>query len=118
MGDARGLGERGERRAGEYLVEQGLRIVERNWRCRAGEIDIIAREGPTLVFCEVKTRSGLAFGVPLGAITDRKRMRLRRLASQYLADTGGHRGPVRIDAIGILWPRSGPPVIEHVRGVA
>ncbi len=118
MGQSQQLGRRGEQVAGEYLTARGMVVVARNWRCRHGEIDIIAREGATLVFCEVKTRSGLGFGAPLGAITPSKRARLRRLVGQYLADTGGHMGPVRIDAVGILWPRSGPPTVEHLRDVA
>jgi putative endonuclease len=93
-------------------------VVCRNWRCRYGEIDIVAQDAATLVFCEVKTRRGTGFGIPLDAITRQKVARLRRLASAYLAEQGGHRGPVRIDAVGILWGRDDRLVLEHLRGVA
>jgi putative endonuclease len=93
-------------------------VVHRNWRCRYGEIDIVARDAGTLVFCEVKTRRGTAFGVPLDAITRQKVTRLRRLVSMYLAQEGGHPGPVRIDAVGILWGRDDRLGLEHLRGVA
>lgn len=118
MDDHGELGLRGEEAAARFLGGHGLQIVARNWRCRLGEVDIVAREGDTLVFCEVKTRRGLAFGPPLGAITPGKAARLRRLAGQWLADGPGHPGPIRIDAVGIVWHRDGRLEIEHVRGVA
>lgn len=116
MGDQSGLGQRGEAAAERYLTDQGLDLVERNWRCRHGEVDLILRDGRSLVFCEVKTRRGRGFGDPLDAVTGRKLARLRRLASLYLAQSGGHAGPVRIDAIGILWASDGRLTITHVRG--
>jgi putative endonuclease len=120
MGDARDLGRWGEDAAAAYLEKDGMRVVARNWRCRVGEIDIVAMEDRTLVFCEVKTRSGLGFGTPLGAITPAKCARLRRLAAAYLAEVGGHPGPIRIDAVGILRGDGGdlPLVVDHVRGAA
>jgi putative endonuclease len=118
MGDRTGLGRRGEDAAVEHLTGLGMRVVARNWRCRHGEIDVVAQEGQTLVFCEVKTRSGLGFGSPLAAVTPLKLTRLRRLASLFLAETGGHRGPVRIDAVGILWHADRAPEVSHLRGVA
>jgi putative endonuclease len=118
MGDARELGRRGEDAAAEYLTQRGLVVVGRNWRCRHGEIDIVAQDGATLVFCEVKTRRGTRFGVPLGSITAQKCARLRRLAGAYLVESGSRSELVRIDAIGILWGPDGPRAIEHVRGVA
>jgi putative endonuclease len=118
MGDSRELGRQGEDAAVAYLLGRGMVLVQRNWRCRHGEIDIVARDGRTLVLCEVKTRSGLGYGAPLGAITARKCARLRRLATAYLQETGGHPGPVRIDAVGILWGADRPLTLEHVRAVA
>lgn len=118
MGDPQGLGRRGEDAAAAYLTGRGMQVIARNWRCRHGELDIIAREGPTLVFCEVKTRRGLGYGSPLEAITVHKQLRLRTLVGHYLAEVGGHRGPVRIDAVGILWPSGGRPAVDHRRGVA
>lgn len=118
MDDHDELGPRGEAAAAQYLASRGMQIVATNWRCRLGEVDIIAREGATLVFCEVKTRRGLAFGLPLEAITPGKAARLRRLVGQWLADGPGHPGPIRIDAVGIVWHRDGRLEIEHLRGVA
>jgi putative endonuclease len=115
--DPGGLGRRGEQVAAQYLADHGLVVVERNWRCREGEIDIVAREGPTLVFCEVKTRSGMGFGGPLAAVTRGKQARLRRLVGAYLAHAGGHCGPVRIDVVAILWQPGDRVSIEHLRGV-
>jgi putative endonuclease len=118
MGGRTELGRRGEDAAAAHLAAKGLQVVARNWRCRHGEIDIVASEGGTLVFCEVKTRSGLGFGSPLSAITPVKQARLRRLVGVYLADSGGHPGPVRIDAVGILWHPGQEPDVIHLRGVA
>ena len=118
MADRDELGRRGERAAEAYLCEHGFQVVTRNWRCRHGEVDLILRDGRCLVFCEVKTRRGRGFGEPLDAVTWRKVARLRRLASAYLAEAGGHAGPVRIDAVGILWAPDGRHVLTHVRGVA
>ena len=118
MGDRQELGRDGEDAAAGYLTQRGMQLVCRNWRCRYGEIDIIAREGAVLVFCEVKTRRGTAFGVPLEAITAAKLARMRRLAVLWLEEVGGHRGPIRIDAVGVLRHRDGRFEIEHLRGVS
>jgi putative endonuclease len=118
MGNRQELGRDGEDAAAEYLTRHGMQVVARNWRCRYGEIDIIARDGAVLVFCEVKTRRGTAFGVPLEAITATKLSRIRRLAALWLEEAGGHRGPVRIDAVGVLCRPDGQRAIEHLRGVS
>ncbi len=118
MGDARGLGRRGEQAAADYLIGHGMSIVVRNWRCREGELDIVARDGATLVFCEVKTRAGIGFGTPVDAITPVKQARLRRLVGAYLAEIGGHPGPIRLDAVGIVWGSDDALDIRHLRGVA
>ena len=118
MGERQELGRDGEDAAAEYLTRHGMQVVARNWRCRYGEIDIIAREGSVLVFCEVKTRRGTGFGVPLEAITAAKLSRIRRLAALWLEEAGGHRGPVRIDAVGVLCHPDGQRAIEHLRGVS
>ena len=117
MGDPHGLGRRGEDAAAAHLAERGMQVVARNWRCRHGELDIIAREGATLVFCEVKTRRGLGYGSPLDAITAAKQTRLRTLVGHYLAEVGGHRGPIRMDAVGIVWHDDDRLDVEHLRGV-
>jgi putative endonuclease len=111
------LGKQGEELASEYLVEHGYRILERNWRCRQGEIDVVAeREGVT-VFVEVKTRSGLRYGHPFEAITIAKMARLRRLASAWCEAAETRRRQIRIDAIGVLVPPREPVTIEHLEGI-
>ncbi len=110
------LGREGEQVAAEYLERAGLRILDRNWRCADGEIDIVAAERQVMVVCEVKTRSGSQFGSPLEAITRNKRARLRRLASRWLVAHGVLFDEVRIDVIGLV-RTAGHYEIEHVRGV-
>lgn len=117
MGDRQGLGREGEQAAANYLTERGMQIVARNWRCRHGEIDIIARDGTVLVFCEVKTRRGSAFGGPLAAVTPTKVGRMRRLASMWLSQAGGHRGSIRLDVLGLVHHPDGTYAIDHVQGV-
>jgi putative endonuclease len=111
------LGRRGEQVAVDYLERAGLRILDRNWRCSAGEIDIVAAERQVLVVCEVKTRSDTRYGTPLEAITRAKRMRLRRLAAMWLVAHGVLFDEVRIDVIGLTGDGPGKYQIEHVRGV-
>ena len=110
------LGRNGEDLAARHLADAGMVVLDRNWRCEVGEIDIVARDGDTLVVCEVKTRSGTAYGSPLEAITPAKAARLRALAARWLADRRVRPGAVRIDVVGVLRPRGGPAVVEHVRG--
>jgi putative endonuclease len=111
------LGRSGEQLAAEYLELAGLRILDRNWRCAEGEIDIVAAERQVLVVCEVKTRSGQQFGTPLEAITRAKHRRLRQLAARWLAAHGVLFDEVRIDAVGLTKTSDGGFQIEHVRGV-
>jgi putative endonuclease len=112
------LGAYGEQVAATHLVAAGLTILERNWRCEIGEIDIVARDGDTLVVCEVKTRSGTGFGSPFEAVTPLKAARLRRLAARWMLDRQIHPADVRIDLVGVLRPRRGAAQVEHVRGVS
>lgn len=111
------LGRRGELLAVEYLAGAGLIVLERNWRCAGGEIDIVALEGDVTVFVEVKTRSSIAYGHPLEAITVAKMARLRRLAGCWCAVHEPAARRIRIDAVGIVAPYNGAPVIEHVRDI-
>jgi putative endonuclease len=111
------LGRRGEELACEFLVKAGMRLVERNWRCTQGEIDLVVRDGPELVFVEVKTRSSTQYGHPLEAITMAKLARLRRLAAAWCAAHPGDHGLVRIDAVAIVAPVFGAVVIEHLKRV-
>jgi putative endonuclease len=116
---ARGaLGRFGEQAAVDHLVAAGLTVLARNWRCRDGEVDIIAVEGDVLVMCEVKTRRGVEFGTPLDAVTPTKAARLRRLASQWLSQpttTPRHYAEVRFDVVSVLRPRTGPTTVTHLR---
>jgi putative endonuclease len=112
------LGAYGEALAAEHLVEQGMTVLDRNWRCDLGEIDLVLRDGPVLVVCEVKTRSSTAFGSPLEGVTERKAARIRRLAARWLAAHSVRPAEVRIDLVGVLAVRGAPVQIDHVRGVA
>lgn len=111
------LGKRGEAIAARYLWEAGYEILERNWRCPQGEIDLIASDGDELVFVEVKTRSSLLFGHPLESITLAKLARLRRLAAAWCRAHPGNHDRIRIDAVTVVAPSSGEPAIDHVRRV-
>lgn len=111
------LGRQGEQLAVEHLQRAGLRILDRNWRCAEGEVDIVAAERRTLVICEVKTRSGIRYGTPLEAITRQKRNRLRRLAIRWVVAHGVLFDEIRVDVVGVLRAESGGFTVEHVRGV-
>jgi putative endonuclease len=111
------LGQHGEQLAVNFLGEAGLTVVDRNWRCNEGEIDIVAIDGWTLVICEVKTRSGLRFGTPIEAITRQKAWRLRKLAVLWVRAHGLIFDQIRIDIVGVLRAASGEFTIEHVQGV-
>lgn len=113
----RALGEFGEAYAARHLVAGGMVLLDRNWRCEAGEIDLVLRDGRTLVFCEVKTRTSTRYGNPLEAVTEQKAARLRRLAARWLAAHSLRPSDVRIDLVGVLVPRRGAPSLDHVRGV-
>ncbi|MCW2844045.1 MAG: hypothetical protein JWN22_1961 [Nocardioides sp.] len=111
------LGAYGESLAARHLVGQGMVLLERNWRCEAGEIDLVLRDGDVLVVCEVKTRSSTRCGTPHEAVTDIKVARLRRLACRWLAERGVAVQDIRIDMVAILRPRRGASLIDHVRGI-
>lgn len=113
------LGRYGEDLAARRLTEAGMTVVQRNWRCgRAGEIDIVARDGDVLVVCEVKTRRASGYEHPMAAVTPEKAERLRRLAERWIhAHQGAPPGGVRIDLVGVALPDRGAPVVEHARGV-
>lgn len=118
MDDRQQLGRDGEDAAVSFLRERGMRVIARNWRCRHGEIDIVALDDTVLVFCEVKTRRGGAFGGPLTAVTPVKVARMRRLAALWLAAEQCHRGPLRLDVLGLLRHGDGTFAVEHIRGVS
>ena len=112
-------GRWGEDLAVRHLERLGLTVIDRNWRCREGEIDIVAgdEERDAIVFCEVKTRSSASYGTPLESVTARKAARLRRLAARWLADHQVRPRDVRLDLVGVLVPRDGAPSLEHAAGV-
>ena len=111
------VGEYGERLAERLLVGEGMTVLARRWRCRLGEIDIVAVDGGCLVVCEVKTRRSLLAGSPLEAVTPVKLARLRRLAAAWLEQQPRHFPDVRIDVVCVVVPRRGPARLEHLRGV-
>jgi putative endonuclease len=111
------LGKDGEQAAVDYLTERGFRILDRNWRCAAGELDIVAVERHVFVVCEVKTRSGVGYGTPLEAVGVRKQRRLRGLAVAWLTAHGIRFEQIRVDVVGLVREAGGGFTIEHVRGV-
>ncbi len=111
------LGDHGEAIAARHLIEAGLTILDRNWRCEAGEIDIVARDGASLVVCEVKTRRGLEYCHPGEAVTWRKAQRLRRLAMRWIDEHDVHPREIRIDVVSVICPPRGGAVVEHLRAV-
>jgi putative endonuclease len=113
------IGRFGEQLAATYLCEAGLTIVERNWRCSDGELDIVAREGEVLVFVEVKTRSSVAFGDPAEAVDRAKANQLRKLALRWLAE---HRdvaywSQLRFDVVAVLRLAPDGPRVRHLKAV-
>lgn len=111
------LGRYGERLAARYLAARGLTLLERNWTCEHGELDLVLRERAVLVLCEVKTRRHLLRGHPLEAVDEQKIERLHRLAALWQEARGVRPAEVRLDMVGIVVPRLGMPLIEHVRGI-
>ena len=107
------LGDHGERLAATYLTDAGLRVLDRNWRCREGELDIVARDDGALVFCEVKTRRGTGYGHPAEAVTPAKQRRIRLLAQRWLAAHDEHAPVIRFDVVGVLVHRDRPADITH-----
>ena len=122
----RELGDYGERLATRYLTDQGMHVLDRNWRCGRGELDIVAVEGDDLVVCEVKTRTTTAFGAPFEAVGWQKLRRLRRLAGLWIEQRSGlvewppgvlPTNAVRIDVVSVLRPVEGVATVDHLRGV-
>lgn len=113
------IGALGEQLATDHLIAVGLRILARNWRCRYGELDVIAVDATTntVVFVEVKTRTGDGFGGLAEAVTAQKAHRLRRLAAIWLAAQEHRWAAVRIDVIGVRIGRRRTPEISHLQGI-
>lgn len=110
------LGRYGEDIAVGHLTDAGMVVLARNWRCADGELDIVARDGATLVFCEVKTRSGVGYGSPFEAVVPAKARRIRRLAAAWLREADRGWPDLRFDVVSVLRPRGCEPTVEHLRG--
>lgn len=108
------LGKGGEETVTGYLIKKGYAILVKNYRCKVGEIDIIARDGAVLVFIEVKTRSGLGYGSPAEAVTARKQRQISRAAQWYLAEQQLFDVPARFDVIAVLGNGPAADRIEHI----
>ena len=111
------LGAYGETLAARHLTERGLVVLDRNWCCPEGEVDLLLRDGDVLVACEVKTRSGAVGGTPHEAVDDAKVARLRRVAEQWVQAHTARPADIRVDLVAVLRPPRGPSTVEHVRGV-
>ena len=107
------LGDRGENVAAKYLRTQGFKIIERNFRCATGEIDIVARDGKTLVFVEVKTRLSDDDVTPEEQVHGHKQHQVTKAARFYLTRYGHPQPPARFDVIAIVWPQGREPQIRH-----
>jgi putative endonuclease len=113
----RALGDAGEELVARWYTDAGYRVLDRNWRCREGELDVVVARGQVLVFCEVKTRRTTAFGIPAEAVTVSKQRRLRTLAMRWLDDHPMARArTLRFDVASVLAPRDGEPVIDVIEG--
>jgi len=94
-----------------------MQVIDRNWRCAEGEIDVIARDGATVVFCEVKCRTGWGYGPPLESITWAKLRKLRQLASIWVRSQPTRSAAVRLDAVGVVMIRGRAPQLDHIQGI-
>jgi putative endonuclease len=112
------LGAYGERVAASHLTGQGMVVLDRNWRCDLGEIDLVLRDGDVLVACEVKTRSSGACGSPLEAVDGDKLERLHDLLWRWCEAHGLRPEETRVDVVGVLSARRGRACLDHVRGLA
>lgn len=106
------MGDRGENLAARYLRNKGYKIIVRNFRCELGEIDIVARDGQTLVFVEVKSRS-YDEPEPEDQVNDAKRHQLTKAAKVYLSRYGVPQPPARFDVVAVIWPAGRQPIIRH-----
>jgi len=108
------LGKEGEQIAERYLLKKGYRLVERNYRCPVGELDLIALDRRVLVFIEVKTRSDDRFGIPFESVHRRKQQRMIKAALFFLSQHRLHHRDARFDVIGISFVGR-EPVVEHIQ---
>lgn len=108
------VGKRGEEIAVKYLRERKYAIVDRNYRCKCGEVDIIARDGKTVVFIEVKTRRNDSFGPPQLSVTNFKQRQISKAALMYLSSKKLKDVPARFDVIAICLREQEKPLVEHI----
>lgn len=113
--ERRELGARGERVAEGYLKSRGFRVLERNYRSKLGEIDLVCRDKGSIVFVEVKTRTSVLYGDGMAAVGPRKQQKLRRLAQQYLQEHRLESAEARFDVLSVMLV-SDEPTVEHVEG--
>ncbi len=112
------LGRYGEDLAAQHLEAAGMQVLDRNWRCREGELDVVARDRDgTIVFCEVKARSSTAFGDPAEAVGPVKARKLRTLAGRWLQEHPGGGSPLRFDVVSVVRRRGQAPLVRHLREV-
>ena len=107
------LGRRGEDLAARFLEQQGLVVLSRNWRCRLGELDLVATDSRVLVVCEVKTRSGTRFGEPAEAVDGRKAARIRRVTHAWLAAHQVCWVEIRFDVLAVVAEPGRPATVQH-----
>ncbi len=112
------VGRHGEQVVARRLAALGWEVIDRNWRCALGELDIVAVDHGCVVAVEVKTRRTATFGSPLEAVTPAKMARLRKLLAAWLEAQSRSFTEVRIDVIGVTLPSAGAAQVEHVRGAA
>ena len=108
----RRLGNAGEDAVAAWYEAAGYRVVDRNWRCRDGELDVVVAKGSILVFCEVKTRASTRFGAPVEGVTGAKQRRLRMLAARWLAEHDPRRRTLRFDVASVTRGRDGQLTVE------
>lgn len=111
----RAVGAYGEKIAAQHLQEQGLVVLDRNWRCADGEVDLVLRDGDDIVFCEVKTRLSDRFGPPAAAVTQHKVRKLRHLALRWLSEAGIRPREIRFDVVEVLPQPRGGSQVTHIR---
>jgi putative endonuclease len=117
MGHNQELGRRGEDLAARYLERRGMELMDRNWRCGAGELDILARDAGVIAGIEVKSRSGIGYGHPAEAVVGDKLRRLYRLINTWCRENGHGGDPRRIDVVSIVFAQEGPARVEYYPAV-
>ena len=107
------LGQEGEDLAAGFLRNKGYKLVERNYRCKTGEVDLIVLDRKVVVFVEVKTRSDHSFGTPFEAVEGRKQRKMIQAAQYFLHEHKLDQRDARFDVVGVSW-RGDQPVVEHI----